>query len=139
MHSRTEWTEPSIPEPCVAGMLDRPLSDISMLSREEASTQNICEKLGQQLNSQSLRSESEDTYLSAISSVNLRQIWVFPIPPIPQRRQERLDLLLARFIKILPSLSSTSFRPVNNGLGFGFESKEILISSPVLARKLLTI
>src|SRR5271168_5382424 len=64
----------------------------------------------------------EDTYLSDICSVNLRQICVFPIPPIPQRRQERLDINppLARGTKSFPRLSSTSFRPVKNGLEFGF-------------------
>ena len=67
----------------------------------------------------------EDTYLSDISSANLRQIWVFPIPPIPESRQERLDinLLSARWTKIFPSLSSTSLRPVNIGLEFCFWSK----------------
>jgi hypothetical protein len=32
-------------EHCAAGRLDKPLIDISMLSSEEASTQNRCEKL----------------------------------------------------------------------------------------------
>ena len=76
----------------------------------------------------------EGTYLLAISSMNLIQIWVFPIPPIPQRRQECLGLLLVQLAKILPSLSSTSVRLVNNGLGFGFWSMGIFIcASPVLA------
>jgi hypothetical protein len=45
IHWRTDSTEPSIPEHCAAGREDMPLRDIFMLSSEEASTQNICEKL----------------------------------------------------------------------------------------------
>jgi hypothetical protein len=79
-------------------MPDIPLKDIIMLSGEEASIQNTCEKLDQKVKTLLSYLSDKDIYLSDISSVNLRQIWVFPIPPIPQRRQERLDLslLLAR-------------------------------------------
>ena len=48
IHWRTDLTEPSTPEASAAGMLDMPLRDNLMLSIEEASTQNICEKLAQQ-------------------------------------------------------------------------------------------
>src|SRR5271155_1478933 len=51
IHWMVDSTEPSIPEPCAAGMLDMPCRDIVMLSREEASTQNTCEKLEQGINS----------------------------------------------------------------------------------------
>ena len=43
--------------------------------------------------------QAEDTYLSDISSMNLRQIWVFLIPSIPQRRQGCLGLLLVQSAK----------------------------------------
>ena len=73
------------------------------------------------------------TYLSDISSMNLRQICVFPIPPNPQRRQERLNirLLVAHLKKILPSCSSTPFRPVKNRLESGFcGAKTFIFPSP---------
>ena len=74
------------------------------------------------------------TYLSDISSMNLRQIWVFPIPPNPQRRQERLNirLLVARGEKIFPSCLSTLFRPVKNRLESGFCGTKIF-TFPLLA------
>ena len=74
-------------------------------------------------------SQYKYTYLSDIFSVNLRQIWVFPIPPIPQRRQEHLDIgpLLVQGVKIFPSWLSISFRPVNIRLEFGFWSTGIFI------------
>ena len=100
-------------------MLDMPLRDMVILSTEEASTQNTCENLPD------------------ISSINLRQIWVFPTPPVPQRRQEHLDInsLSAEWIKIFRSLSSTSFWPTNKGLVFGFWSTGIFIW--VLAGRML--
>ena len=73
------------------------------------------------------------TYLSDISSMNFMQIWLFPMPPIPQRRQEHLPV--ARAKKMFPSLSSTSFRPVKNGLEFGRRSTGIVSPS---AEKMLT-
>src|SRR5271155_2721952 len=99
-----------------------PFRAISMLFSKEASIQNTCEKLGQGMNVRVYESHREDIYLSAISSMNLRQIYVFPITLIPQRRHERLgiSLLLVPGKKIFPSLLSSSFRPVNNGLGLGF-------------------
>src|SRR5277367_4836110 len=118
-----------------------PFKAICMLFCEEASTQNTYEKLGQEMNFRVYESHREDIYLSAISSMNLRQICVFPIPPIPQRRHDRLgiSLLLVRGTKIFPSLSSTSFRPVNNGLGLGYCCTGIFTSpSPVLEGSLLT-
>ena len=91
-------------------MLDMPLRDMVMLSSEEASTQNTCDNL-------------LDT-----SSINFRQIWVFPIPPVPQRRQERLiNLPSAQWIKIFQSLLSASFRPINSELEFGFWGTGIFI------------
>jgi hypothetical protein len=42
IHWRTDLMEPSTP---VAKMLDMPLRDIVMLSKEEALTQNTCVKL----------------------------------------------------------------------------------------------
>ena len=89
IHWRTDSTEPLIPEPCVA----IPLNDTKMLSREEASTQKMCKKLVCE-NKSIVMNDTMITYLSNISSMNLRQIWVFPIPPIPQRRQERLTTIL---------------------------------------------
>ena len=80
--------------------------------------------------------DTVNTYLSNISSVNLRQIWVFPIPSIPQRRQEHLTtILLVGQWKIILSLSSTPLHPVKSGLEFSLWGPEIL--SPVLAGKIL--
>src|ERR1700678_4356245 len=50
IHWRTDSTEPSTPDACAAGVLDMPFRDVVMLSWEEASTQNTCEKLEQELN-----------------------------------------------------------------------------------------
>jgi hypothetical protein len=52
IHWRTDSTEPSTPEACAAGRLDMPLRDIVSVSREEASTQNTCEKLEEEMNSE---------------------------------------------------------------------------------------
>ena len=75
----------------------------------------------------------EDDYLSDISSVNLTQIWVFPVSPSPQRRQECLDgnLLSASRTKIFLSWSSTSFCPINSGLEFGLRDSRISFSTSV--------
>ena len=61
------------------------------------------------------------THLAAISSINFKQIWVFPIPPIPYSRNNFLfwtaSLVLVK--KCFLSLVITSVRPVNRVLGFG--------------------
>ena len=75
-----------------------------------------------------------------ISSMNLRQIWVFPIPPIPQRRHEYLDisLLVTWWLNIFSSLSSTSCRPVKIGLELGFWVTGMFICTPpVLAGRIV--
>ena len=135
-HWRRDSAEPPKQDACAAGMLDIPLSDMLMLSSEEASTQNTCDNLEYKINSAVKGNVKTINYLSDISSVNLRQIWVFPIPPVPQRRQERLNInsLSAPWTKIFPSLSSTSFCPVNSGLEFGLRDLGIFICTlPVLA------
>ena len=98
-----------------------PLIDIIILSSEEASTQNTCDNLAD------------------ISSINLRQIWVFPIPPVPQRRQEHLDinLLSVQWMKIFRSLLSTSSCPTNNELVLGFWSKRNFLLLVLVGRILL--
>ena len=74
--------------------------------------------------------------------MNLRQTWVFPIPPIPQRRHECLDvnLLVTLRQNISSSLSSTSRRPVKIGLELGFWVTWMFICTPpVLEGRILTL
>ena len=82
-----------------------PLRDIPMLSSEDASTQNKWENLTR--NESRVIDGKVGTYLGDISSTNLRQICVFPIPPIPQRRHD-CRLLVTSWINIFSSLSRIS-------------------------------
>ena len=75
--------------------------------------------------------------------MNLRQTCVFPIPPIPQRRHECLDisrLLVTLRLNISSSLSSTSRCPVKIGLELGFWVRGMFICTlPALAGGILTL
>src|SRR6266581_1541667 len=65
--------------------------------------------------------------MSDISSKNLRQICVFPIPPIPYRRKERRwsGSPSVRGAKCFLSLSSCSLRPMKRALEFGFSESKV--------------
>ena len=55
---------------------------------------------------------SKQTHSFPFSSMNLRQIWVFPMPPIPYRRKKILSSLGCA-LKCLFKLSRYVSRPVN--------------------------